>query len=320
MCYTKRSFLAPRGHGREGRTLDLRMEYRCTAADEGEEVLTLLRREMGVSTSLLRRLKVTEDGILLDGERVTVRRRVAPGQLLSIRREPDSGREKRVPAQAGPLDIVYEDEDLLLINKPAGLPVHPSPGHFDGDTVGNRVVFYLAQSQREPTFRAINRLDRGTSGLMTAAKNQLAAQRLEAALSRGELSRRYHAVVEGTGLPDSGTIDLPIGRREGWGIARCVREDGQRAVTHFRLLAENNGRSLLELALDTGRTHQIRVHLSHLGHPVCGDFMYGTEIPGMEGFALCSVRAEVPQPTTGERLCFSIPDPAAFAELMEGKR
>ena len=320
MCYTKRSFLALRGHGREGRTLDLRMEYRCTAADEGEEVLTLLRREMGVSTSLLRRLKVTEDGILLDGERVTVRRRVAPGQLLSIRREPDSGREKRVPAQAGPLDIVYEDGDLLLINKPAGLPVHPSPGHFDGDTVGNRVVFYLAQSQREPTFRAINRLDRGTSGLMTAAKNQLAAQRLAAALSRGELSRRYHAVVEGTGLPDSGTIDLPIGRREGWGIARCVREDGQRAVTHFRLLAENNGRSLLELALDTGRTHQIRVHLSHLGHPVCGDFMYGTEIPGMEGFALCSVRAEVPQPTTGERLYFSIPDPAVFAELMEGKR
>ena len=85
-------------------------------------------------------------------------------------------------------------------------------------------------------------------------------------------------------------------------------------------MAENKGRSLLELALDTGRTHQIRVHLSHLGHPVCGDFMYGTEIPGMEGFALCSVRAEVPQPTTGERLCFSIPDPAVFAELMEGKR
>ena len=299
--------------------MDLRLEYRCTAADAGTEVLTLLRREMGVSTSLLRRLKVTEDGILLDGTRVTVRRTVEPGQVLSIRREPDSGREKRVPAQAGALDIVYEDGDLLLLNKPAGLPVHPSPGHFDGDTVGNRVVFYLARSQRDPTFRAINRLDRGTSGLMTAAKNQLAAQRLEAALARGDLTRRYHAVAEGTGLPERGAIDLPIGRREGCGIARCVRADGQRAVTHFRVLEEKNGRTLLELALDTGRTHQIRVHLSHLGHPVCGDFMYGTEIAGLEGFALCSVQAALTQPTTGERLQFSIPDPACFAELMEGR-
>ena len=109
-----------------------------------------------------------------------MRRTVRAGQVLSILREPDSGREKRVSASAGPLDIVYEDGDVLILNKPAGLPVHPSPGHYDGETVGNRVVYYLSQRGQAPIFRAINRLDRGTCGLMTCAKNQLAAQRLEA--------------------------------------------------------------------------------------------------------------------------------------------
>ena len=237
-----------------------RLEYLCTPEDDGAEVLTLLRREFRVSTNLLRQLKVTEQGILLDGIRVTVRHTVRPGQVLSILREPDSGKERRVEAMEGPLDIVYEDGDLMIFNKPAGLAVHPSPGHYDGQTLANRVVYYLAQTGQNPTFRAINRLDRGTSGLMTCAKNKLAAHRLEELLAADGIRRTYHAVCEGVGLPESGTIDLPIGKAEGKGIMRQVREDGQRAVTHYKVLKEQNGRTLLEIQLETGRTHQIRVH------------------------------------------------------------
>ncbi len=295
-----------------------RLCYLCQPEDDGLEVLTLLRRELRLSTNLLRQLKVTEDGILLDGLRVTVRQTVRPGQLLSVRREPESGRERRVAPLPGPLDIVYEDGDLLLLNKPAGLAVHPSPGHYDGQTLGNRVVWHLSQRGENPTFRAINRLDKGTSGLMTCAKNKLAAQRLEEQLTAGGIRRTYHAVCEGIGLPPEGTIDLPIGRAEGRGIMRCVREDGQRAVTHFTRLAEQNGRSLLELRLETGRTHQIRVHLRHLGHPLCGDFMYGQELPGLTGCALHSCAITLTQPTSGAPLAFTVPDPPSFSALLEG--
>ena len=295
-----------------------RLQYLCTPGDEGLEVLTLLRREMHLSTNLLRQLKGTEQGILLDGVRVTVRQRVRPGQVLSVLREPDSGRERRVEPREGPLDIVYEDADLMILNKPAGLAVHPSPGHYDGQTLANRVVFYLTHTGQKPTFRAINRLDRGTSGLMTCAKNKLAAHRLEELLAADGIRRTYHAVCEGTGLPESGTIDLPIGKAECKGIMRCVREDGQRAVTHYKVLKEQNGRTLLEIQLDTGRTHQIRVHFSHLGHPLCGDFMYGQEIEQMKGCALHSCAITLTQPTTGEALAFTAPDPPVFAKLLEG--
>ncbi len=296
-----------------------RLSYLCTPADDGLEVLTLLRREFALSTNLLRQLKVTRDGILLDGLRVTVRRTVAPGQTLSVLREPDSGKERRVEPIEGPLDIVYEDADLMILNKPAGLAVHPSPGHYDGQTLGNRVVWHLTRTGQNPTFRAINRLDRGTSGLMTCAKNKLAAHRLEDQLAAGGIRRTYHALCEGVGLPPAGTVDLPIGKAEGKGIMRCVRPDGQRAVTHYRVLEEQRGRTLLEICLDTGRTHQIRVHFSHLGYPLCGDFMYGREIAGMKGCALHSCAITLTQPTTGAPLAFTAPDPPVFARLLEGR-
>lgn len=295
-----------------------RLSYLCRPEDAGLEVLSLLRREFHLSANLLRQLKTSETGILLDGVRVTVRQRVAAGQELSILREPDSGKMRRVPPAAGPLDVVYEDGDLLILNKPAGLAVHPSPGHRDGDTLGNRVVWYLSQTGQSPTFRAINRLDRGTSGLMTCAKNKLAAQRLEDQLAAGNIRRVYHAVAEGVGLPAEGVVDLPIGRAEGCGIRRCVRDDGQRAVTRFRVLREQNGRTLLELRLETGRTHQIRCHMSHLGFPLCGDFMYGREIAGMTGFALHSCALSLIQPSSGEALSFTVPDPEIFACLLGG--
>ena len=295
-----------------------RLNYVCRDEDSGEEVLTLLRREFRVSTNLLRQLKFTENGILLDGVRVTVRHTVQAGQTLSILREPESGKETRVEPREGPLDIVYEDNDLMILNKPAGLAVHPSPGHYDGQTLANRVVFYLDATGQNPIFRAINRLDRGTSGLMTCAKNKLSAHRLEELLACDGIRRTYHAVCEGIVTPECGTIDLPIGKADGKGIMRQVREDGQRAVTHYRVLKTQNNRSLLEIQLETGRTHQIRVHFSHLGHPLCGDFMYGQEIDEMKGCALHSCAITLTQPSTGEGLAFTVPDPPVFQKLLDG--
>ena len=284
--------------------------------DAGLPVKTILRQRLGLSTNLLRRLKQVPDGILLDGVHVTVRAEVQAGQVLSVLHEPDTGRESRVTAQEGALDIVYEDSDLLVVNKPAGLAVHPSPGH-DGNTLANYVMAHYQAQGLMRMFHPINRLDRGTSGLLCIAKTQMAAQRLGVQLQRREIKRTYHAVVTGGSFPAKGTIDLPIGRRPGKGIARQVRADGERAVTHFRVLQRREHAMLLELQLETGRTHQIRVHCSFLGHPVLGDFMYGEEYDWLDGQALHACRLGFAHPITGEALCFEAPEPWYFDALLE---
>lgn len=288
-----------------------RLSVAVTPEEDGAEVLTLLRKNLRLSTALLRRLKRVPDGILLDGMHVTVRARVRCGQTISILREPAGG-ERRVVPQQGPLNIVYEDDDLLILNKPNGIAVHPSPGHAE-DTLANYVAAYLGEGA---AFHAVNRLDRGTGGLMCVAKHKLSAQRLALQIQRGGLSRAYHAVVDGVGLPESGTIDFPIGRVTGNGIRRQVLEGGQAAITRYTRLAEGPSRTLLQLELETGRTHQIRVHMAHLGFPITGDFLYGKELPRLDGFALCSVKLLLSQPTTGAPLSFAIPDPGWFEQLL----
>lgn len=278
---------------------------------DNAEVLTLLRKNLHLSTALLRRLKRVPDGILLDGTHVTVRARVKAGQVLSILPEPPAGARRVIP-QDGPIDLVYEDADLLIVNKPNGLAVHPSPGHA-GDTLANYVAAYLSEGT---AFHAVNRLDRGTGGLMCVAKHKLSAQRLALQIQRGGLCRVYHAVLDGVGLPQQGTVDLPIGRVEGNGIRRQILSSGQSAVTHYKKLAEGNAHTLMELRLETGRTHQIRVHMSHLGCPVSGDFLYGTELPWLDGFALCSVELCLTQPMTEKPLSFHITDPSWFSQLL----
>ena len=296
----------------------LRLELTMGPEEEGLTVKMVLRQRLGLSTNLLRRLKQVPEGILLDGAHVTVRACVHAGQVLSILQEPDTGREGRVEAQAGDLDVVFEDPHLLVVNKPAGLAVHPSPGH-GGGTLGNYVMAHYEKQGLALMFHPINRLDRGTSGLLCIAKTQMAAQRLSRQLQQREIRRTYHAVVAGGSMPAKGTIDLPIGRKPGVGIAREVRADGERAVTHFQVLQRREHALLLELRLETGRTHQIRVHCSFLGHPVLGDFMYGTEYDWLDGQALHAYRLEFDHPISGEPLCFEAPEPWYFAALLEKK-
>ena len=290
------------------------MEYVITDADEGKILRELLRQDLRLSGTLISRLKTVEDGITLDGVRVTVRAVVHSGQLLRLKSE-DTVSSPNIEPTCGDLDIVYEDSDLLIINKPFGMPVHPSPGH-GNDTVAN-IMAYRAQRQGEAfVFRAVNRLDSGTGGLMCIAKNARAASILSAQMGQKSIKRVYEAVVCGDTLPDSGRIDLPIGLCEGSGIKRCVVDTGETAVTHYRVLERANGLTRAELELETGRTHQIRVHFSHLGHPVWGDFMYGEE-KDMNGWALFSKKLTLRHPSSGEERSFEVPPPKFFDELMK---
>ena len=290
------------------------MEYIIAPQDEGKMLRELLRQDLRLSASLMRRLKTLEDGIMLDGERVTVRAEVHTGQKLSLKTE-DSASSPNIAAAAGALDILYEDSDLLVINKPFGMPVHPAPGH-GNDTVAN-IMAYRAQSEGVAfVFRAVNRLDSGTGGLMCIAKNAHTASLLSAQMGQKAVRRVYEAILVGELETSCGTIDLPIGLCPGSGIKRCVRDDGETALTHYRVLERSQGMTRAEIELETGRTHQIRVHFSHLGHPVWADFMYGQE-QDMRGWALFSKSLTLRHPRTGEELTVNAEPPEFFDRLMK---
>ena len=292
-----------------------RLELVVGPEQAGTRVDTLLKKHLNLSGTVVRRIKWLEDGILVDGQRVNTRFCPKEGQVLSIRLSDPERRSGIVPAP-GPLDIVYEDEDIIVLNKAPGVPVHPGPGHFY-DTLGNFLLHYYDQSGVEADFHPIHRLDRGTSGLIVAAKHAHAQEILKNQLHTDTFRREYLAVCEGVPDPVEGVIDAPLGPKEGSLVEQMVRPDGKPARTHYRVVSVHGSRALLHLSLDTGRTHQIRVHMAHLGHPLTGDFLYGTEdhdlIPRP---ALHSARLAVTQPITGVRLDFSAPLPGDMARLL----
>ena len=281
----------------------------------GTEVNTLLRRQLGLSGTVLRRVKWLEDGITLDGVRVNVRVRAGEGQTLAVRLTDPVPSSGVVPAP-GPLDIVYEDGDLAVVNKAPGVLVHPGHGHFD-DTLGNFLMYHYKQVGDESDFHPVHRLDKGTSGLLVAAKHPHAQEKLKNQLHTGNFRRVYLAVCEGAPPQSHGTVDAPIGPAEGALVRREVRPDGKPARTCYRTVGPCGPRTLVELTLDTGRTHQIRVHMAHLGCPLTGDFLYGREDRGLIARpALHSARLELVHPVTGERLRFAAPMPADMAALI----
>ena len=284
----------------------------------GQKVDTLLRKMLGLSGTVIRRVKWLPEGILLDGERVFTSARVSPGQVLSVQ-VGDSAVTSGIVATPGALDIVYEDDDLLVLNKAPGVSVHPGPGHYS-DTVGNFLIYYYEMSGILADFHPVHRLDKGTSGLLVVAKHPHAQEVLKQALHTSSFRRTYLAVCDGAPEPSSGTIDVPIGPADGSLIAQAVRPDGKRAVTHYQVLRPlSGGRSLLRLVLDTGRTHQIRVHMAHLGCPLTGDFLYGTEAPELiPRPALHAWQVSLLHPITGRQLGFTAPVPQDFSDLLDG--
>lgn len=281
----------------------------------GVEVNTLLRRHWGLSGTVLRRIKWLADGITVDGARVNVRFRVAAGQTLSARlSDPDSAPQP-IPSP-GPLALAYEDQDLAIVHKPPGVLVHPSPGHYT-DTVGNHLMWHYRQSGEASGFHPVHRLDKGTSGLLVTAKHPHGQEQLKRQLHTGNFRRIYLAVCQGSPRPGQGIIDAPIGPRENSPNAQRIRPDGKAARTHYRVVQALGDRCLVELELETGRTHQIRVHMAHIGCPLIGDPLYGGQDPaGIGRPALHSARVELTHPITGQRLRLDCPLPEDMAALM----
>ena len=285
-----------------------RLELVVTPELAGVKVDTLLKRHLHLSGTVVRRVKWLEDGILVDGVRVNTRFCPAAGQVLSVRLS-DPVRNSGIVPAPGPLDIVHEDDDLIVLNKAAGVPVHPGPGHFS-DTLGNFLVDYYEKTGQEADFHPVHRLDRGTSGLLVAAKHPHAQEVLKNQLHTEDFRRVYLAVCEGVPAPPSGVIDAPLGPRPGSLMEQMVRPDGRPARTKYGVLRRWGGRALVSLELETGRTHQIRVHMAHIGHPLTGDFLYGTEDRALICRpALHSGYLSFRHPLSGETMQFSVPLP-----------
>ena len=210
-----------------------------------------------------------------------------------------------------PLDILYEDEDILVLNKPADMPVHPSAGNYE-NTLANGVAWYYKQQGKAFVYRCINRLDRDTTGVLVLAKNPLSGALLSAQMKQRQIRRTYLALTDGI-PPERGTISAPVARMDASVITREVNfERGEAAVTHYERLAVSNGYALVELHLDTGRTHQIRVHMKYIGCPLPGDFLYHPVFDRIERQALHSFQLEFTHPITGEPMCFLAPVPEDF--------
>ena len=296
-----------------------RLEWTVPPEAAGARVDTLLKRHLGLSGTVVRRIKWLEDGILADGVRVNTRYVPQAGQVLSVRLSDPERRSGMVPAP-GALDILYEDGDLVVVNKAAGVPVHPGPGHFD-DTLGNFLLRHYDQEGEEADFHPVHRLDRGTSGLLAVAKHAHAQESLKNQLHTPAFRREYLAVCLGAPEPPAGAVDAPLGPKPGSLVEQMVRPDGKAARTRYETLAVYKDRALLRLELDTGRTHQIRVHMAHLGHPLAGDFLYGTEDKALIGRpALHSWKLSLRHPITGESLTFTAPMPQDMAGLLNERK
>ena len=247
---------------------------------------------LGLSVTLVKKAKY--GGIFLNGNNVTVRATVNVGDKIELflPKEKSEGIE---PMDI-PLNVIYEDDYLIAVDKPTNMPTHPSKGN-NLPTLANAVMGYYGS---DFVFRAVNRLDRDTSGIVIIAKNKISASALSASMKKGVWKKRYHAIVDGCPSPEEAIIDAPIEREVEGNIKRCVRADGKRAITKYKVIEKYENSSLCEIELFTGRTHQIRVHMAHIGHPLIGDFLYGNRDSGI--FDLKCVGLSFPHPESGEMI------------------
>ena len=289
-------------------------KYTIPIEYEGHTLLSFLK-DKRYSSQIITHLKRTENGILLNSERGRVRDILHTGDELTIQLVEQEASENIVPTNL-PLDIVYEDEDILVINKAANTPIHPSQGNYD-NTLANAVAYYYKQKREYFTYRCINRLDRDTTGLLIIAKNMYSASLLSEMVAAREIHREYLAIATGE-TPKNGTIIAPIARVDGSTIERCVNEEqGDYACTHYKRIAYKNGYSLVSLKLETGRTHQIRVHMKHIGHPLPGDFLYNPDYSVIERQALHSHKLTLRHPISGELLEFVADLPEDMKKIIE---
>ncbi len=293
------------------------ISYTVTKEDEGKYVKEILRSRMDFSVKLLTKVKYHGD-ILLNGKHVTVRQRVIEGDVLTAEYPEE---ESYFQPENITLDVVYEDSDLLLVNKQPGLIVHPTY-NFPTGTLANAITYYMEQKGEIYKLRFVNRLDMMTSGIVIIAKNSHAQDVISRQMQENSTVKNYLAIVHGI-MEGKGTVDEPIDRDPGHKARRHVTPDGYPSVTHWEVLKTFEGKrygqiegfSLLKLKLDTGRTHQIRVHMTYLGHPIVGDELYGQlygyDVPPewMPRQALHAAHLELDHPVSGERISADAPLP-----------
>ena len=284
------------------------MIYKISAEENGKTVKEILRYGVGLSLAFTKQLKFLDNGIMLNGEKVTVRRTVSAGDILFLATE-DVQRDGVLTPTPLPLDIAYEDEYIVMPNKSADMPTHPSHNH-RGDTLADALAYKYQEEGIPFVFRAISRLDRNTSGILLIAKDRISASRLSASMKNGDISKKYIAILEGELDFGEGTIDTYIKREAESIIFRKVckeNEGGDRAITKYKLLAKSNGYSLVLASPITGRTHQLRVHFSHMGAPILGDDMYGNESPLISRHALHALSLEFIHPKTNTPITVCAP-------------
>ncbi|MEG2087612.1 MAG: RluA family pseudouridine synthase [Angelakisella sp.] len=285
------------------------VRYSISEQDAGRRVDDFLIRGHGISRRVITILKKLPDGLLCNGIHIRTIDLLSPGDLLELNLPEPS---KRIPPCDLVVPVLYEDDDVLVYNKPAGMPVHQSGGHIHGTLDGVYAAHMLQTTGSTASLRAINRLDKDTTGTVVVAKNQLAAGVLWKAVDK-----RYYAVVLGVPVPNEGTVDRPIAQELPMEQRRIVDPDGQRAITHYSVLAAGNGASLVEFRLETGRTHQIRVHMADLGYPLVGDLLYSSASEQIGRQALHCGRVSFLQPVTGQPLEIFAPWPEDFLKLLD---
>lgn len=296
--------------------------YQITSADAGHTIEHFLK-EQGFSNQNIIDLKKMPESILVNNVWEYVTYSLQPLDTLTVCMEERESSQKIIPVEL-PLDIIYEDEDILVVNKPADMPIHPSMGNYE-NTLANAVAWYYHRQNIPFVFRCINRLDRNTSGLTIIAKHMVSANILSQMVARREIHREYLAIVNDKYLPDMGIVYAPIGRKEGSAIERTIDFiNGDRAITRYQVLGRENGYALVSLKLETGRTHQIRVHMKYLKCPLVGDSLYNTNEASylaalsdeskdtrlLKRQALHSAKLEFIHPITKKSLCFTqkLPD------------
>ena len=287
------------------------MVFEITRAKDAVILRSFLKETLGLSARTVTALKAKKDGILLNGKPVTVRAQLSLGDTLSLALEDDCSNEHLLPRPL-PLSLLYEDEHITLVNKTGDMPTHPSQGHFE-DTLANALAYRYRDVPY--VFRAITRLDRETSGVVLTARTAADAHTLSTLMQAGEFEKSYFALVRGT-TPPSGEIDAPIRRKKDAVLLREIHPEGAHAITRFTRLSTQGGYSLLAVFPKTGRTHQIRLHLASIGHPICGDFLYGEEDASFPRTLLHAARLSFPHPRGRERMSFFADLPADFREAL----